>query len=391
MATTEAEDEADLGLLARQTLSGVEVNDLPPEPLALGVDLGRLATTSQPPAPPRRADDTDGRIDLRASSPGVVLAPASAPTPSSAAAVNGAAALAARLRAQRASKAPVASRPPPLLAKTIEPRPPLPQLDRELDALIASRSSPVAAVVETSLKSALELVRRAPSWIWVLASGVAIGLVLGLGLGGGDGVEPSTEVTAAPESPAPSAGVPVLPEVVASTRIAAPSPGSPSAARARPSTSGDRSQRHVQDSSNAREPPAAVAATPAPAPSAGASRSIDTLLDQAIGGGPTPQVSAGTTRSASVDPTRPSIPARGDVARLLAEAMSRVRICAGGRSGVAKAQIVVKSSGRISSVKILGAPFSRTTAARCMETAIRGVAFPPFTQSTFRVTYPYAL
>lgn len=390
MATTEAEDEADLGLLARQTLSGVEVNDLPPEPLALGVDLGRLATTSQPPAPPRSAEENDGRIDLRASSPGVVLAPATAPTRSTAATVNGAAALAARLRGQRAGQAHAASRPPPVLVKTLERRPE-PQVEHELDALIASRSFSAAAAVEAWLKTAIELVRRAPSWIWVLTSGMAIGLAFGLAVGGDDGVEPPTEVTAAPDSPTPSAGVPVLPQVVPSTRVAVPSPSSISTARARSNATGDRSRRHAQSPSSAREPEGAVAAAPAPPPSAGASRSIDTLLDQAIGGGSTPQPSSSASRSGGADASRPSTPARADVARLLSEALPRVRICAGGRSGIAKAQIVVKSSGRISSVKIMGAPFSRTTSARCMETAIRGVAFPPFTQSTFRVTYPYAL
>ena len=92
-----------------------------------------------------------------------------------------------------------------------------------------------------------------------------------------------------------------------------------------------------------------------------------------------------------MDSSRPETPARDDVARLLSAVLPRVRFCAGGRSGVATAQIVVKSTGRISNVKIIGAPFSRTTSARCMETAIRGVAFPPFRQPSFRVTYPYAL
>ena len=140
-----------------------------------------------------------------------------------------------------------------------------------------------------------------------------------------------------------------------------------------------------------------MATAAAPQRPAGEPRSIDTLLDEAIGGGgaspASPAAGPGSVRpcSTAVASSRPATPAREEVARLLSAVLPRIRFCAGLRNGVATAQIVVKSTGRISNVKIIGAPFSRTTAARCMETAIRGVAFPPFSQASFRVTYPYAL
>jgi hypothetical protein len=401
VATEPIEDEADLGLLARQTLTGVEVTEVPPEPFALGVDLERLAMTSRPPGPPRKADDTDGRIDLRASSPGVLPAPAAqsavcASTAPTVPAANAAAALAARLRAQRGGQVVGASRTQTEVVRTGEPRP-ITQVDRELDALIASRSFSASAAFESWLKTIGELVRRAPSWTWVLACGIAIGLVMGLALSGGDDAEPPAPTAASVEAQAPIAGVPVLPQAVASSHSAlATRPGS-NATPQRARASGDRGARHASGQLIEQAPAGATAVAAAPQPPAGEPRSIDTLLDQAIGNvgasPANPAASAGPARSGSsaAASSRPATPARDEVARLLSSVLPRIRFCAGGRSGVATAQIVAKSTGRITNVKIIGAPFSRTTAARCMETAIRGVAFSPFSQPTFRVTYPYAL
>lgn len=397
MATEPIDDEADLGLLARQTLTGVEVTEVPPEPFALGVDLERLATTSRPPAAPRRAEDTDGRIDLRASSPGVVRAPTAQPTQGSSAppapAANAADALAARLRAQRGAQATGTSRPPTVV-RAVEPRPAA-QVDRELDALIASRSFSAGAAIESWLKTMVALAARAPSWTWVLACGIAIGLLLGLALSGGDAAAPPAPIAVGAEATTQIASVPVLPQAVAPSRSGFAAPPGASSTPPRPRAGGDRGQsRRAPNQALATDQPAGAAAAPAPQLTPGEPRSIDTLLDQALGGGGARQLSAAPVRSvssAATDSSRPATPAREDVARLLSAVLPRIRFCAGGRSGVATAQIVAKSTGRISNVKIIGPPFSRTTAARCMETAIRGVAFPPFSQPSFRVTYPYAL
>ena len=124
-------------------------------------------------------------------------------------------------------------------------------------------------------------------------------------------------------------------------------------------------------------------------------RSIHTLLFLAFGGGAlgaaSPATSATSTRASNSDANLPTTPERAEVASTLGALLPRIRFCGGSRAGVATAQIVVKSTGRISSVRIMGPPFSRTTAARCMERVIRGASFAPFRQASFKVTYPYSL
>src|SRR5262245_27485617 len=73
VGTESLEETADLSALARLTLAGVKPDILPPEPFAIGFDLGALAASSRSSRPASSSKDDTGRLDLRVS-----LAPSAA-------------------------------------------------------------------------------------------------------------------------------------------------------------------------------------------------------------------------------------------------------------------------------------------------------------------------
>jgi len=138
--------------------------------------------------------------------------------------------------------------------------------------------------------------------------------------------------------------------------------------------------------SGASEVDSTETTTQPPVPEAG-SRSLDSLLDQALNG----KVPIGAPSNAGTDSSLPPLPAREDVARALAALQTRIDFCADGRPGIATAHVTATSDGRISDVRVSGGPAARLDAARCMERVIRQVQFPRFKQPSFRITYPFQI
>ena len=374
----------DLAALAQQTLAGVPPNNLPPEPFACGFDLGALASTSRPPPPPGRSDDaredTNGRLDLSGCALSAVPAKprqraTSAPPPS-------AAALSASLR------------------KTSAPPPSAAALSASLRKRSSSQPPPlVASTQPASAAALLGRLRRAPPWAW-FAIGATCATLL-VSFVPGDGEAATVRIAAAPTSPSPTAAAtPILPAAVIaqSFQSAAPAVGSPArqtrvAAAALP----DRTLPHAAPSPALRGDEASEADSieadstetviPPPAPEVEA-KSLDSLLDQALSGR---APIAAPSRADDTDSSLPLLPAREDVARVLAELQTRIRFCADGRPGVATAHVTATSNGRITEVRVSGGPASSMDTARCMERVIRQVRFPRFQQPSFRITYPFQI
>jgi hypothetical protein len=76
------------------------------------------------------------------------------------------------------------------------------------------------------------------------------------------------------------------------------------------------------------------------------------------------------------------------------QALSRVRglvqTCSAGRGGVAEVELMVVSSGNVTNA-VVGGDFAGTSIGSCIARAVRKARFAPFTQTTFRVVYPFAL
>ncbi|HBQ18393.1 MAG TPA: hypothetical protein DEF51_47120, partial [Myxococcales bacterium] len=134
----------------------------------------------------------------------------------------------------------------------------------------------------------------------------------------------------------------------------------------------------------------------------GGNDALDNVLDQALGGRPNRE----GTGTAGAQPSRqeravaaspsagssanlPASPSRTDVARTLGPLMSRIRQCAGDQVGMAVATILVRSDGSVASVNVGGSPFGGSPQGACMEGVLGGARFPPFSQTTFRVSYPF--
>lgn len=121
-------------------------------------------------------------------------------------------------------------------------------------------------------------------------------------------------------------------------------------------------------------------------------RSMEELLDDAVSQ-PDPALGERATRrqpgrSGAVVPERPPVAELQRVVKRLAPAM---RGCAFGASGQAELVIVLRSDGRVSSVKVSNPPFAGTPTARCMEGVLRRSRFPAFSLSRLRVRVPYVL
>jgi hypothetical protein len=71
---------------------------------------------------------------------------------------------------------------------------------------------------------------------------------------------------------------------------------------------------------------------------------------------------------------------------------SKVKACAGGKTGKAVTSIVFSgSTGKVKSAKVIGGDFAGTPAASCIAKAAQGASVPKFKQSTFSVTYPFVV
>ena len=126
-----------------------------------------------------------------------------------------------------------------------------------------------------------------------------------------------------------------------------------------------------------------------PETSAG-SRSMETLLDQALGGQPTEEPPPAPPVRAP-DPELPETPSRSNVAQTLGRLLGPMRLCAADKVGVATAAISLESSGRVVSVSVSGAPFGGSREGACMESVIRRARFEPFQRARFDVSYPFSI
>ena len=180
---------------------------------------------------------------------------------------------------------------------------------------------------------------------------------------------------------------------VANPRLPRTHPGSASASP--PSGEGNATAMAGGESSAATTMAQASATTMSSSATEGG---LDSMLDRALGGRPT----EGGTRTEMVEPAPaaaqqptsqdlPASPSRADVSRALGRLLPGIRQCAGDQVGMANATIIVRNDGTVASVSIGGSPFGGTPQGACMEGVIRRATFSRFSQSTFRISYPFAI
>jgi predicted Zn finger-like uncharacterized protein len=161
--------------------------------------------------------------------------------------------------------------------------------------------------------------------------------------------------------------------------------GRSSSRRARRRSSGGSSDKSSSSSSAPSAP--APAAEPAKPKMSTGKESIDDLLAGALGGG-SKKAAKPAAPSGPAKPSLPRTPSRDAVLRALRGVQPAVSACAQGQRGVAMADIVVASSGRVKSVRV-----SQVTGpvASCIARAVRKAKFPAFGDPTFSVKFPFKL
>jgi hypothetical protein len=449
---TEKDEDDDLDSFDALGAPEAEANVFVPEPVAFSSELAALvspsieekARVSQPPSP---SEEDEARIDLSRVA-GVAPPPpasGSVPPPPSAAAVPATSPAstppvpiaspvssppAAGGKAAGSSSRPPASAasgtfpvgtadastasPRDLFASPLPAAPAAPQapasvppkgLDDDLEALVASRSFGPSAAFTGAAKTLVASVARTPRWAWVAIGGFVGGVIMTALFLGGEEPDPSATTATVATQTAPAVSV-VGPEKSGST-----GPGSIDSRGAGEQGYGSRrdgsrygasdryrrrgARRRTTDRGGDRDRTMGAGSTPEP--SSGGDRSIDSLLDSALGTGSASESTAasgtaGKNRSTASSGTGLSLmPSRQEVSQAMSDVLPDVRRCAGGRSGVVTADVTVRGNGLVSRARIRGAPFARTPAGRCMERAIRSARFPRFRKSVFRVTYPFRI
>ncbi len=115
-----------------------------------------------------------------------------------------------------------------------------------------------------------------------------------------------------------------------------------------------------------------------------APKSLDELLDTATG-------ESDEFEEKKPEPPPPSgdSPSKADVSKVMGQLMPGFRSCAGAQVGVATALVAVKSTGKVVSARVSGAPFGGTRQGQCMEDVIkRRAQFGPFKKTRFEFRYP---
>ncbi|MDH5676149.1 MAG: zinc-ribbon domain-containing protein [Myxococcales bacterium] len=130
-----------------------------------------------------------------------------------------------------------------------------------------------------------------------------------------------------------------------------------------------------------------ASAPSAPAKPSG-SRSLDDLLGAALTGGGK-KSGGGSSSAPAANANLPKQPSRSEVISAMNGVKGAVQACAGGASGTAMVNITVAgSTGRVTSAQVsgvTGAPGS------CIAKAVRKAKFPKFSQSVFKVNFPFRL
>jgi hypothetical protein len=138
--------------------------------------------------------------------------------------------------------------------------------------------------------------------------------------------------------------------------------GAPSASRGHASASGATTR------STASVPTTTPAPAPAPPPTQAA------------------VAPAPTERAESL----PDTPDRDAIQQALGAVTPAVQACGAGEHGVADVDIVIASSGRVTTATVNGR-FAGTPIGSCIARAVRGARFAPFAQPRYEVTYPFHL
>jgi hypothetical protein len=131
-------------------------------------------------------------------------------------------------------------------------------------------------------------------------------------------------------------------------------------------------------------PSPAATSRPAPPPPTTATTTVTTAP-------PPPPTHAATPEPSPPPPSDlPDTPDRDTIQAVLAGRTDAVRECAAGQHGLADVDVVIASTGRITTATVNG-PFAGTPVGSCIARAVRGARFPAFAQPRFEVTYPYHL
>jgi predicted Zn finger-like uncharacterized protein len=228
--------------------------------------------------------------------------------------------------------------------------------------------------------------------------------------------EPSATATAAIAPTPPVAGQAALaaPTAPAPTPAAAEAPSEPATGAAGDKGSSDEGSRAKARDENSRgdrkadkghkagggggaeaAPKAAEKSEPAAPvakPSSSGDKSIDDLLNSALGGaggGAKPAKAATPAKPAGAD--LPQTPSRDDVISAMKGVSGAVSACAAGQTGVAMCKIsVAGATGKVTNVDVSG-PMAGTPAASCITRAVSKAKFDKFSQSSFSVAYPFKL
>ena len=252
-------------------------------------------------------------------------------------------------------------------------------------------------------------------WLWIGGVAIAVlaiigaGVGVGMALGGSD--EDALEISAEAE---PDTGQAVRGSNTVATAAQAPSePPSQALAAAEPveaATIEDNApeaapqlkepapKKRSTASSASRRPrttkaSSSTAAAPAPAPKKRSGNNLDALMDEVVGGSPSPSKPKKTTSSSAPSSSNlPDAPARGDVKTALQGVSGAVKACRKDSGGTATVNVTFSGkTGRASGAKVASGPFKGTPIGSCIESAVKRARVPRFKQSTFKVTFPYRL
>jgi hypothetical protein len=198
------------------------------------------------------------------------------------------------------------------------------------------------------------------------------------------------ERTLASTASASHAGVRAMPSLHPDLAAAAPAPAAPAPA-APASPTPPVLAVHAAAEEQAPAPEVAEDTASGVPAAAAASRSMDTLLDEAL---------SPSARKAALEHQReldkqheqlPPAPSRDEVTQAMTVLLPAIHGCAMGHSGLATAVIVVRGDGHVAGVDVTGSPFAGTASGRCMEGVIRRAHFPRFKQPAFRIRFPLAI
>lgn len=182
-----------------------------------------------------------------------------------------------------------------------------------------------------------------------------------------DDPEPVDEVSNAPEPPAVEEPEPLDegPDEVLDEAPDAPAPEPavrPASTMRRPSA-----MSAVADRPPAMEPEPAAELEPTPAPQE-------------------PAVAA-----MAPEPELPPHPTRQEVQIALDSVRPQVAACLDGQHGTVRVRVTVRGSGRVTTAVVQDSLYAQPPVGSCIARAVRGAPFPPFSQESFVVLYPFQL